>query len=236
MARQRLSDTIVADFLAKIGGGEFDPGSPIPPEGSLCTSYGVGRSVVREALQALHAKGFIVLRQGSVATVAPKHRWHVLDRAFLAVTSGEHYFDDLLEARRVLEPQLARLAAARADDSSLREMEDLTAELAVTRDREAHADLDVAFHEAVARSTGNVILISLNESLAGLGHRTRAATALVPGAIDRAVQWHERITEAIRSRDGVAAEAAMTLHLRQAQLDLDRRDYDADAPPTHQGS
>lgn len=221
MAKSRLSNAIVADYLRRIGSREIEPGTPLPPEAALCEQYGVGRSVVREALQALDAKGFIIVKQGSVAVVAPRHRWHVLDRDFLDTTNPAEYFPLLQETREVLEPAIATLAAERITDEALAEMVALNDQLAEQHDDpERHADLDIAFHDAVARATDNVILVSLHSSITGLGQRTRIAAAAVPGAIDRAVFWHERIIDALRTGDGIGAGAAMHLHLTQVREEL----------------
>lgn len=228
MARQRLSNAIVADYLRMIGDGEIEPGAPLPPESVLCESYGVGRSVVREALQALDAKGFIVVRQGSVATVAPRYRWHVLDKDFLDATNPQEYFWMLQEARELLEPRLASIAATRASDESIDEMAEINARLASVTESLEHAELDIAFHDAVARATDNAILVSMHSSITGLGQRTRSASAAVPGAIERAVMWHEQIVDALRARDAIGASAAMHLHLRQVRGELARLESDSE--------
>lgn len=223
MAKVRLSHAIVADFLRLIGEGELEPGAQLPPEAALGSQYGVSRSVVREALQALNAKGFIVVRQGSLAAVAPRHLWHVLDQEFLDVTNPSEYFFLLQEAREILEPAMAAVAAAHVTDAAIEEMEDINRRLgSVHGDARSHANLDIAFHDALVRATDNPILVSMHSSIAGLGQRTRAASADVPGAIDRAAQWHEKIIEALRDRDPVSASAAMHLHLRQVRHELQR--------------
>lgn len=225
MAKTRLSTAILTDYLRRIGEGNLAPGTQLPPESVLCETYGVGRSVVREALQALDAKGFIIVRQGSVAVVAPRYRWHVLDPDFLAVNNPEEYFSLLQEAREVLEPSLAALAATRVSEESIEEMAQINRRLGELHDVPAeHAALDIAFHDAVARATDNAILVSMHNSITGLGYRTRAASAAVPGAIDRAVMWHEHILQSMRLRDSAGASAAMHLHLRQVREELGRID------------
>lgn len=229
MARIRLSNAIVSDYLRMIGDGEIEPGSPLPPESVLCETYGVGRSVVREALQALDAKGFIVVRQGSVATVAPRYLWHVLDKDFLDATNPQEYFWMLQEARELLEPRLASIAATRASEEAIDEMAELNRRLAAVTDSPTeHADLDIAFHDAVARATDNAILVSMHSSITGLGQRTRSASAAVPGAIERAIMWHDQIVDALRARDSVGASSAMHLHLRQVRGELARLEGSAD--------
>ena len=98
--------------------------------------------------------------------------------------------------------------------------------LAELRDSpDQHAELDIAFHDAVARATDNAILVSMHTSITGLGRRTRSTLAAVPGSIDRAVMWHEQIIAALSVRDSVGASAAMHLHLRQVRDDLARIDH-----------
>lgn len=225
MARQRLSNGIVVDYLGKIGSGELKPGEQLPTEGALCEAYGVGRSVAREALQALDAKGFILVRQGSVAVVAPRQRWQVLDPMFLSVNTGEDFFGLLQEAREILEPRLAALAAERITPEVVDELAELNESLATRQEsQEEHAAIDLAFHEAIAKATDNAVLVSLHASISGLGWRTRFLSAAVPGAIDRAVERHTEILRALEARDPVWASAAMDLHLRQVRSELKRVD------------
>lgn len=221
MARSRLSNVIVANYLSRIGSGELEPGTQLPPEASLCDSYDVSRSVVREALQALDAKGFIHVKQGSLAVVAARHLWHVLDKDFLEANNPADYYFLLQEARELLEPALAALAADRATAPALEDMESINQQLSQAQDdARAHADLDIEFHDALARATDNAILVSFHNSLTGLGQSTRIASATVPGAIDRAVAWHAQIIEALKQGDAKSASAAMHLHLKQVRAEL----------------
>lgn len=231
MARRRLSHAIVLDYLRDIGSGAIASGSPMPTEATLCETYGVGRSVVREALQALHAKGFIIVRQGSVATVAARQHWNVLDADFLAVHSGTEFFLDLQVAREILEPQIAALAAQNATPDDVRDLEASFAAMADDSSApKVHAEQDIRFHRALAQASGNAILASFHDSLTSLGQRTRSASAHIPGAIKRAQQWHEQILEAVRAGDPDSAAAAMRLHLKQVREEIERLDASDVAP------
>jgi DNA-binding FadR family transcriptional regulator len=237
MARRRRSEAIVLDFLRSIGEGTLSVGSPLPAESILCQRYGVGRGVVREALQALDAKGFVVVRQGSVAKVARRQHWNVLDSDFLHVHSGTEFFPQLQTAREVLEPQIARLAATNATDAAIAAMVEANARLeGDVKNPADHAVHDIAFHRAIAQACDNSILASFHDSLTSLGERARLASAAIPGAIGRAISWHGEIIDAIRSRDPDGAWAAMTMHLRQVRAELVRLDDlhkdGASAPPS----
>lgn len=223
MARRKLSSQIVEDILRQISQGEISEGSVLPAESALCASFGVSRSVAREALSSLAAKGFIRISQGAASVVAPRHSWNILDPDFLRVTGGREYLAELQEAREQLEPRIAALAAERATEESLALIRSLAEEMkSHDADPQTHADLDIKFHEAIAAATGNAVLFSLHHSLIQLGYVMRVLNAEVPGAIHRAAHWHAHIVAAIESRDPNAAEAAMRLHLNQVRGELNR--------------
>lgn len=228
MARRRLSTEIVRDILRKIASGELSPGDQITTEAALCTEYEVSRSVVRDALQALNAKGFLVVRQGSVAIVAEKHLWNVLDPDFLTYTDGSRYFDHLHAARTTLEPHVAAAVAARADPEVCRALSELNDRLLIETSPERHAQLDITFHDTLVQATGNPVLVSWHSQLVGLGRQTRHISSMVEGSIERAVFWHGQIIDAIAAGDEAAAASAMTLHLRQVEADLSRGAAQAD--------
>lgn len=221
MSRERMSDRIVGDHLRSIGSGELTEGSPLPAESAMCATYGVSRSVVREAIRTLAAKGFVVASQGSTTVVAPRTRWSVLDPEFLAVNTGEEFFDHLQEARELLEPSIITVAVRHVTDEQVAELESLQAELEKTTDPEAHARLDIRFHAAIATATGNPVLASMHALISGLGYRTRARSAALPGGIERAAFWHAQIIAALRARQVADAESAMRLHLRQVRGELE---------------
>jgi DNA-binding FadR family transcriptional regulator len=222
VARIKLSSQIVEQILRQISNGELVEGSVLPAESALCTSFGVSRSVAREAVSSLAAKGFVTVSQGATTVVAPRYSWNILDPDFLHVTGGREYLRELQEAREQLEPQIAALAAERATEESIRLLRRLAQEmLREESDPELHAQLDIQFHEAIAAATGNAVLFSLHHSLIQLGHLMRVVNAEVPGAIHRAAEWHLHIVEAIERRNPVAAEAAMRLHLIQVRSELD---------------
>lgn len=222
MQGQRMSDTIVADYLRDIGRGVLGAGDPLPTEASMGATYGVSRSVVREAVRTLGAKGFVIARQGSTTVVAPRRNWHVLDQEFLAVNSGEDFFIHLQVARELIEPPMSRLAAENVDDDELAELRDLLQACEDASDPDQHAVADVAFHQAIAAATGNPVVASIHSLISGLGFRTRALSAGAEGGIARANVWHRRILTALEARDPDLAETEMEGHLAQVRGELER--------------
>jgi DNA-binding FadR family transcriptional regulator len=219
----KRSQVIVDDYLHKIASGELGEGQVLPTESALIQRYGVSRTAVREAIQALASKGFVSIRQGSGSTVAPRSSWNVLDAEYLELTGGaDAIVENLVETRDVLEPAIAGLAAARATPQTLEALRRAGVRLAeaVTSGR-SHSDwaaLDLAFHHALAECTGNQVLISVHGSLTQLG-RAHPSDADPPGSSatwQRAMFWHDHIVDAVAAGDAAAAQDAMRMHLRQA--------------------
>jgi DNA-binding FadR family transcriptional regulator len=220
-----MADRIVVDVLTAIGTGRLGERSPVPAESTLAAQYGVSRSVVREAVRTLAAKGFVIASQGSSTLVAPRVNWNVLDPEFLSVNSGEDFFENLQQARELFEPGVTALAASGITDEQLRHLEELhgTFETPLTADE--HARIDIQFHEAIAAASGNPVIVALLSLISGLGLRTRVRSAELTGAVARAQLWHRKILDALRAKDAKAAEDAMRQHLRQVRGELDLLGY-----------
>lgn len=209
---------IVDDYLGRIVSGELAEGSLLPTETAMIEQYGVSRTAVREAVQTLAHKGFVSIRQGSGSTVAPRIQWNVLDPDYLAVTGTASALpENISQAREILEPALARLAASRATSDQLERLQRLTDDIenAKPSDHQKRTASETAFHQALAEAAGNPVLLSMLGSVARL-HQANSGTAeWSEDAISSTVFWHRQITDALTKKDGDAAHDAVRMHLRQ---------------------
>lgn len=227
MAKANLADLVVDDHLRRIALGELSPGARLPTESDMCDGYGMSRSAIREAIHKLAGKGFVTVRQGSGSMIAPREQWNELDPDFVRCGTGTELLRELVEvhlveAREMLEPVVASLAAARASDVERDRLRELLGEQQRLGDRDPvrQSEVDIAFHTALARSTHNPLLIAMHSSLVTLGRRSRVVAARVPGGVDRAITWHTHLVEAIEAGDPMAAADAMRMHLRQVRGEL----------------
>lgn len=223
MAASKRAQVAVNDLLGQLAGGTMAPGERLPTEPELSEHYGMSRSAIREAMHTLAAKGFVRVRQGSGTTISPREEWNELDPDYVAIAHGVAIYGHLMDAREALEPVIAAIAAERI---GAEQVDALRATIARMRevgsaDAEAHADADIEFHDTVARASGNPVLVAMHASLMQLGKRSRSRSVTVEGAVDRAVEWHEHILEALAAHDPGAASAAMRLHLRQVRTELE---------------
>ncbi len=215
--RGKVTEQIVRAIQDRISRGELKPGDQLPPERQLAEDFQASRGSIREALRALELSGLIHSRQGGGNFVAES-----LPSA-LTIPLG-NYLErqresllDLYEARQMLEPRLAFLAAERGTRAEIerirlaleRQERDLRAE-----DLNIAYDADRGFHLAVAEAAGNQTLIKLHNYLSDLVSESRREVVDSPSRREQALVDHRAIYEAIARGDGPAASAAMLQHLK----------------------
>jgi DNA-binding FadR family transcriptional regulator len=126
----------------------------------------------------------------------------------------------LAEVREILEPEIAALAAARADDQALASMREPIAVMDESRkDSDAFIEADLDFHLALAEAAANPLILSLIDSIVGLLREQRMRIFLTEGGPERGQYHHRRILEAVEHRDPSGAREAMKAHLRQVRED-----------------
>jgi GntR family transcriptional regulator, transcriptional repressor for pyruvate dehydrogenase complex len=214
VTRDAVPQQIVSRLLDLIQQRHLGAGDRLPAERDLAATMGVSRSSLREALRALTVLGVTEMRHGTgtyVSSLSPE----LLVRPLSFVLSlSDGGFDQLFEARRVVEPAIAALAAERIDDATLERLDELVAIAATALDDEAAfmaADLDL--HDAIRIAAGNAILGRFMESIAALGLASRQATNPSRTLRAQSARDHERIVAALRRHDPEAAADAMRIHL-----------------------
>ncbi|HEY7431515.1 MAG TPA: FadR/GntR family transcriptional regulator [Streptosporangiaceae bacterium] len=216
---------VVHTLGARIAGGDFVPGEPMPTEEELVGELGVGRSALREAMKVLGAKGLVESRTRAGTRVRPREAWHLLDPDVL----GWRYrhapaasdLDDLAGLRVALEPGAARLAAERATPAGVRGIEEaLAAMRASVGDPVPFVEADLAFHAAVFEASGNALLVHLHQMMAIALAAVRPVHTRDPARYAAAVGQHERVLAAIRRHHAHKAAESMRLLVEGARDDL----------------
>jgi len=210
---------VVIDALGQaIVGGEYEPGQMLPREGELVEQYAVSRTVVREAMKVLAAKGLVEIRQKVGTRVRPREDWNAFDGDLLAWYHsrglGEEMMRDLVELRQILEPAAARLAAGRATMRDLRRLERASAAMSsAAHDHHAYSASDVDFHMAVYGAAHNVLLQGFGRLVADFMHLSFSVQQHTPGHepadFEEDAAGHAAVFEAINRGDAGAAGEAM---------------------------
>lgn len=216
-----LADQIVTQLRAQILSGRLQAGDKLPTEQELCDATGVSRPVVREAISRLKADGVIVSRQGVGVFV-------VDDKRRMPFRIEPHHFDDqrnllsVMELRLCVEVEAAAMAAENRGEADLALIDEALAAMkeAVAANGSA-VEEDFAFHCAVAAATGNELIEGFLRFL-GVFVIPRPLLRMRPsdpgkGAayMDRLVEEHQAVRDAIALQNAHAAREAMRLHLER---------------------
>lgn len=194
--------------------GTYGPNNPFPIESELCKSYGVSRSVLREAIKMLSAKGLIGSRPRQGTWVQPQSNWNILDVDVLGWMMARKFEPELLieflQVRLAIEPVAARLAAETAPPEAIAEVEAALDRMQAAENGDDDPLLsDIAFHVAVLEASGNRFYARLRDLIAAALHTSIKVTNQLKGVRLASVADHRKVLEAIAARDPDAAAAAM---------------------------
>lgn len=209
----------VVEWLGlRIVSGEFAAGSQLPNEADLAARLAVSRGGVREAIKALAAKGLVEPRPRLGTRVLPRPEWNLMDRDVIewhGHAADRTFLGDLMELRLMVEPGAARLAAERADEDQISQLEAAFAGMAAHADNlpdeeESFVAADLAFHLTILRASGNQLIEQLGRLLETGLHHALEATSHLPGGVKATLPLHRAVLNAIRTHKPVAAERATT--------------------------
>jgi len=211
----------VADYLQQsILSKSLKPGERLPTERELGDQFQVSRTVIREAIRILEARGLLDTQSGSGTYVKALQGEDVVNSLSLYLSSQDQSFslDAIMEVRRVLELQVVKLAAERAREEDIRKMEEILNHMYRTKaDIDEFSEWDLKFHLALAEACKNDLFKIMIEPLGEALFNLIRAGSSMPGAIEDACQYHLEIMEAIKRRDAMRAEEVMRTHLAQSQ-------------------
>jgi GntR family transcriptional regulator, transcriptional repressor for pyruvate dehydrogenase complex len=217
----RLYEQIVQQIEESILKGDLKPGDQLPAERELAQRFGVSRTAVREAVKALREKGLVEAYSGRGTFITDGTSQAVRQSLDLMVKIGQpEGSTHLAEVRAILEPEIAALAASRAQDSDLAVLREAVAVMdRAQKDPDAYIEADLDFHLALAEAASNPLILSLIDSIVGLLREQRLRIFNVPGGPERGQFHHKRILEAMERRDPDKAREAMRAHLEQVRED-----------------
>jgi GntR family galactonate operon transcriptional repressor len=224
-ARRGLHGQVVDEIGGRIVGGELAPGATIDLD-ALERDFRISRTVVREAVKVLEAKGLLEARPKRGTFVRPRSDWNLLDADVVGwcfeYGPDTRFIVALEEIRQIVEPAAARLAAERVTAEDAVALRNALAALRADRgDIEASTEDDVTLHRAILAAAGNELLARVG-SLIEAGLRGRDRLAFSYGWDTDYLERHSEVVEAIIAGDGDRAEAAMRRLVHEAAVDTTR--------------
>lgn len=216
-----LSDQVAEQMQELIVQGRLRPGERLPSERELADRFGVSRTVIREAVRSLMAKGLLEVHSGSGMIVCTPTASSIADHfdLLLRLNSEGDPLEYIFDVRHVLEVEIAGRAAQQATESDIREMEHHLQQMADNlNDLEQAAAADVEFHAALARATQNPLFAILLDSISEIMLEVRRLGFTLSGAPQKILEEHARILQSVKRGDVEASQIAMSEHLRAGQM------------------
>lgn len=210
----RLSDKVAEALLRTITTRRLKAGQRLPSERELGEQFGVSRTVIREAVRSLAARGVIEVRTGSGLRVA--HAGAAVSESMKLYLRGSGALDysKVNEVRMMLETEIAEVAAFRANEHDVKLLSAVCEGMGeALGDVEAASLADVEFHRALAKATQNELYLALLDSIGDVLLEIRYATLGVPGRPEKGLKAHRKIRDRVAVHDPAGARDAMRAHL-----------------------
>lgn len=214
--RKKLSDIVFEQLISLIEEENLQPGDQMPAERELMETFGVGRPVVREAMQRLAGMGMISIQHGERARVGQVDMYSMIGQIDLAarhlLSSSAKNVDHLRHARAFFETGLVKIAAQQASDADIASLEAIVAKMHKFRDSDDFILIDMEFHGEIARISGNPIYIAISRAILEWMADYRQEMLRFKER-DQTLHEHETILACIKAHDSAGAERAMSDHL-----------------------
>lgn len=218
VSRKAIYEDIVLQIRAMIERGELKPGDKLPPERRLAEMFSVSRNTVREAIKALAEKDVLESRQGAGTFVREP-----ADDDFAATFAGailrnQPGLKDIFEVRKLIEPEIAALAARNASPSDVTWLENVLHEQEEAfKSGQFGGNLDQMFHEILAEASGNKVMRAMVAALHDDLHESRAVGLQSKDRQAASLAAHRAIVEAVKDGRVMQAEKAMREHLDEVE-------------------
>ncbi len=211
--KTRIYEDIVEQIRQLVAHGHLKPGDQLPPERELSDKFQVSRASVREAIRALESMGLVTSRSGEGTYVATSIE-AIFAPLAAALLKGKDTLIHIFEARKVLEPEIAAIAAERATPAEVSNLTRILREQAqAIAFGGTGVEADNAFHSALAHATKNTFFLRLNDTIVDSLIEARRQYLQTPGRAARSLAGHREILKAIQAEDPDATKRAMLAHL-----------------------
>ncbi|NML44907.1 FadR family transcriptional regulator [Ramlibacter sp. G-1-2-2] len=207
-------------------GGKYPPGQAIPPEPMLCEELGVSRTVVREAVKSLIAKGLVTSGPKVGTRVQPADQWNWFDPDVILWQSKigltPEFLRDLQDLRRIMEPAAVRMAAERATPEDIAEME--AAFEGMRRAVEEGGDYvtyDLRFHQGLLKACRNRMIVQMSKALSALLRTSFEISTTRKDGPRNSLPMHRAVLDAVIAHNPGRAEKAILQLIDGARADIE---------------
>ncbi len=207
--------------------GQYAVGASLPPEPLLCEQFGVSRTVVREAIKSLVAKGLISTGPKVGTRVLTDEQWNWFDPDVITwqaqVGLTPQFLRDLQELRAVVEPAAVRMAAEKATDADISGMEDAYQGMKYAIEHGGdYVVHDLRFHQGLLTASHNRMLVQMGKALSALLRTSFELSTRVKDGSRSSLPLHRAVLDAVIARSPAKAERALMVLINGANEDIER--------------
>lgn len=216
-----LSDKVTEQITEAIVSRQVRPGERLPSERELGARFNVSRTVIREAVRSLVARGLVRVTSGRGVEVSEVNSGDVAASMRLLVRGYDGLdYEKVNEVRSAVEVQTAGLAAQRAQPEDLERLRQLCDDHQASLERgdiTAASEIDFQFHRELTRASGNELLLAMLDSISDVLREVRHQAMVQPHVSEDGLKAHRRILKCVSAGDPTAARDAMAKHLADAE-------------------
>jgi DNA-binding FadR family transcriptional regulator len=224
-----LHGKVAHELGRRVVSGAYPAGALLPNEAQLCAELQVSRTLLREAVKVLAAKGLLESRPRIGTRVRSKDLWNLLDPDILAwrcaTGPDAEFLRHLTELREIIEPAAASLAASSRTEDQLELIAGALKAMRTALTIAQWVEADLAFHTAILKATNNPLLMPLAAIIASALESLLTVTARTAGDFKLALQDHQKVFEAIQSGDASNAVHRMAGMLSDTRALMNRSDF-----------
>ncbi|KAA9131561.1 transcriptional regulator NanR [Marinihelvus fidelis] len=233
ISKRKLSDDVLERLMELIQSGQYEAGDLFPSERELMERFGVGRPAVREAMQSLQNAGLITVQQGHRPKVTAPTANGIISQIDIAaqhlLRTSPSSLEHLKDARLLFEKGVVRRAAEQVTDEHAARMRaalDAQEKYYLT-EPDKFVEADIAFHIAIAETTGNPILVATEKAMLGWLKQYNSKIVRLDGKEHITLDEHRKIYEYIVAHDAEGAAYAMADHLNRSRVIFQNTDDSA---------
>ncbi len=233
VAKTSLAEHLAGRIQSFILSGTYAPGQRLPSIAAMAQQFGVGHPTLREAIKKLETIGLISVRHGAGVYVKATEAPLFLSNPGVTAAPSKKLLLDLIDARLPVETTTSSLAARNATPEDLADLHTVLDTAGRLLDDPAMlTTVNMSFHEALARSSGNIVLAQLVGQMTRLFRREQRVILDIFGLRDRDHREHLAILEAVEQRDEGLARERMAAHLDGVRRAIEQWDGETPAVPS----
>jgi GntR family transcriptional repressor for pyruvate dehydrogenase complex len=222
--KTNISETIVDQIKNMVLNGKLIPGQKLPSERELTEMLGVSRSSVREAMRSLSSIGLVDIRSGE-GTFLNENTHLLTDHFQLQCLLNKYSILELVEARKMIEMEIVKLAVARGDVNDIDYIREMYTEMLMKKSTPGEfIKADFNFHMAIATASKNRYLAEMLSATRELLLEINTDVIRKPGQIDKAIKTHANILDAIEKGDVSQALKEMNSHINMVTIVMEEID------------